>query len=168
MIRFLFAFTFCIILSSCLTSKKVVRQVSKGYAYYPEVVAELSSKWFPVRTVSSIHTEYIKGNDSIVYLTDTVVYCNSVGQQIIVAKGKQLLRVDTFITKRIDSVENTAVIEVLKSQLLKSNTQLQEATLIQNNLEGKLKQSRSLNWKLGGGLALVVILSVLLLKFKIF
>lgn len=159
---------FIMLMGGCLTPKKVIRQVSKGYAHHPEVVAELLSKWFPVRTVSSIHTEYIKGKDSVVRQTDTVVYCDSIGQSIRVVKGKEIYRIDTLKEKRIDSVENTAALEVLKSQLLKSNIQLQEATLIQSKLESKLKQSRSLNWKLGGGLALVVIISVLLFKLKIF
>lgn len=106
-------------LSGCYSQRKAERQVLRAKAGYPEVVATDCGNWYPPKETTVTNTEYKPG--VTVYHTDTVkVDCDSVvknhaGNAVVYLPcPPQSVRVDTFYSVSVKTVENTARVEALQ------------------------------------------------------
>lgn len=157
-------------LSSCYTSKKAVEQSVKAYVNYPDKVAELHSKWFPISSKTVIEKEYIQGKDSIIIDTVTVdcsEVVNEVEKIVKVPVAVNKYRVDTFRISTIDSLENTAKIESLKydNDVLSNDILRLEKTLSEN--AQKIRQKNNIIIALSSILLIIFFVSFVYLYLKI-
>lgn len=128
---YLILILFCF--SSCYTTNKMNKQVTKGYVTYPIEFTETVIKLLPVKEKDSISTivEIIKGDTitdtSYVYVDcDTVVITKENDRVVKIPSVTKVIK-DTIKTKEIQikTIEDTRKITVLnkeKEELLISNT----------------------------------------------
>lgn len=118
--------------SSCYTERKATLQVAKAQALQPDVVAKACASLFPVKTKTLIEKEYIKGKTDTIN-NRVVIDCDSVIKNNTIVKIRtnkvpcppQGVRVDTFRTKQVDTIENTAKIDLLNSKLRKQEIEIE-------------------------------------------
>lgn len=143
----------CALITSCYTSNKAVKQSVNAYVEYPEEVAELHSKWYPVSTSRTVEKEYIQGKDSLIYDT-VIVDCEDVVHEVEkivkVPVIKHSTRVDTFRTSTIDSIENTAKLTSLEKALDKKNQDLVNERLAHAKTKSELKEAKKQRNIFGG------------------
>lgn len=124
-----------ILFSSCYNYKVAKRQIFKAYGKYPSMTAEISSVLFPPKDSTIILTKYVQGKTDTVTQTTIIVNCDS-----LVSKKKDIpllntsyvklkcppstIRTDTFIDHQYHTVENTAKVFSLNSQLQDMKTEL--------------------------------------------
>ena len=98
--------------ASCSTQKKALRQVIKADVKHPTVVSGYcGTKYPPKFGKGETITKMVQGD--IVY--DTVAIHDTITNTI--TKYVFKTRVDTFYSKTIDTVENTAMIDRLASEI---------------------------------------------------
>jgi hypothetical protein len=127
-----------LVLSGCYSQRKAEKQVLKAQAHYPQVVGSDCGNWYPPKETTVTKTEYKPG--ATVYHSDTVkVDCDSVvkngkGNSVVYLPcPPQGVRVDTFYTTSLKTVENTAKITALQQSYDKEHDRA-EQLLFERNL----------------------------------
>ena len=143
--------TLLILLSSCYSHKKALRQVIKADVSYPDVVSGYCGSKFPPKVSTNTITKTIQGKDN----TDTfTVYDTLIDLQ---TKYINHYRVDTVIVHQTDTVVNSAEVEHWKAMYANKTKELSEEKEISDKKSGKLT---ILTWLLSiiGGVAAIIAL----------
>lgn len=98
--------------TSCYTQRKAERQVIKADVTYPSLVSGYcGKKYAPKTSTGNTEIQYLEGET----ITDTLILTDTIENTITVVKTLVKNRVDTFYSKRVDTVENTARISELQA-----------------------------------------------------
>ena len=139
-----------IILSSCLTEKKSVKQLALIQNKFPTLIAQNCADKFPIKESVEIREvvtyDTIKSVDTLI--KDSII--NNEVVRFVYLPGKTITK--TVKKDSIIRLENTAKLFVLESKLKASN----EALIVAN---GKLKTLRTI-------LYIMLIISVILIMLK--
>ncbi len=161
---------FCcwLFLSGCYNGKIATSQSVKAYVSYPQIVAELHAKWYPVKVTRDSFTQYLPGKT--IYTPGEVQYvdCDSATKanngkppsavSVPCPPGEK--RVDTVYKNVYYQVENTAALE---AERLKN----QDANEVFFHLavqKGQLKKAANM-WRNAAITSWVLIALVLAFKF---
>ena len=139
-----------IILSSCLTEKKSVKQLALIQNKFPSLIAQNCADKFPIK--ESVEIREVISYDTIKSV-DTLIKDSIINNEVIrfvYLPGKTITK--TIKKDSIIRLENTAKLFVLESKLKASN----EALIVAN---GKLKTLRTI-------LYIMFVLSVVLVLLK--
>jgi len=139
-----------IILSSCLTEKKSVKQLALIQNKFPSLIAQNCADKFPIK--ESVEIREVVTYDTIKSV-DTLIKDSIINNEVIrfvYLPGKTITK--TVKKDSIIRLENTAKLFVLESKLKASN----EALIVAN---GKLKTLRTI-------LYIMLIISVILIMLK--
>lgn len=132
----------CLILSSCFTQQKAIKQIDKIKDKYPAVVSKKASEWFPCKTVKvkSDSMRYktiirrIKDIDTT-YLMDTLFRLDTV---LIEKNCTKILYKYREVLKEVPAVHDT-IIQIDSSKLFTLTYERDAALLDKSKMEVKYK-----------------------------
>lgn len=146
-----------LILSSCYTTNKAKKQVSKAHALKPIVTAEMCNSFYPIKDSISYKFEFIQGKNDTTFQVDTLM--NSKDSIIYINTIKYIKKTDTIreqLTSIKESTSKDAVILNLSEQ----------KAIIKETLRATKK---SLNtWRLSFFILIALYLGKIILTKRIF
>lgn len=115
----------CLMLcAGCYSEKKAIQQTTKAYTFYPATVADLYSKWFPIKSFVRDSIIYKQGEtiwlpgDTVTIDCDSVLAANKGGSnKVNIPCPPCPTRVDTFYQSRSETQESTAGIVAIQGKL---------------------------------------------------
>ncbi len=142
-----------ILLGSCYTQFKAVKQVGKALAHYPQIVAKIALDSFPCNVIRI---------DTNIVISDTIVesypienYATILDTLVITKKVFVKLPIKTvYITK---VVESTAKLVILQASLDSANNVICELQNVKDELSGKVERKNKVIYWLIAFLLLLTI-----------
>lgn len=152
--RFLFII---LLLSSCYTTNKAKKQVSKAHALKPNVTAEMCNSFYPIKDSVSYKFEFVQGKNDTTLQVDTVV--NSKDSIIYINTIRYVTKTDTI------REQSTSIKESTSKDAIISN--LKELNAVTNERLRSTKNSRNV-WRLSFFILITLYLGKIILTKRIF
>lgn len=143
---------------SCYNEKKAIQQVARADAAYPEIIAKLAAKEYPIKetflpgdTITVRDTLKLEGN----VITDTLITFDTVRIRTIITLPGKTITTTIYITDTVKQ-ESTSKLAACEIERGKTLDLLASANLKLTDAQGKAKTRGIWMWSL---IALIVVYS---------